>query len=599
MPKTFKTKKNMLSFFVDGSKRYFIPSIIFVCFLVCFDLLNPRIIGYVVDFLKGDTDGFPGFVTAIIDSLGGRDCILSAMWIIALIIIGINLVGAVCRYAFKMFNALTAEHMVKHMRDTLFEKVMHLPFKWHDENKTGDIIQRLTSDIDMIKNFMSEQLTSLIRVTLLIIISIAFMVSINPLLALASSAFIPVILLYSLKFHKGIGSAFEKVDVEEGVLSSIAQENISGLRVVRAFGREKYERERFESRNENYTGMWIHVMKLLSHFWFVTNLICGAKDVLVISLGAYMTVDGQMTAGEYVSFIAYSGMMNWPLRQLGRTISELSKAGVSLDRLMYIMNSESEEDDAAALDYPGAGDIEFKNVTFGYTDDGKVLDNVSLVIPAGKTVGIIGATGSGKSSLVALLDDLYELKKDQGSIHIAGVDIRSIKKSELRKNIALILQETFLFSGSLSENLKIASSLSDEDMKAAVDTADLTSTIERFENHYDTFVGEKGVTLSGGQKQRVAIARALLRKSPVIIFDDSLSAVDAETDSRIRKALKESCKDSTVILISHRISSVMKADKIFVMDAGHIIESGTHEELLAAGGRYAYIYGLQSAGMEV
>ena len=319
----------------------------------------------------------------------------------------------------------------------------------------------------------------------------------------------------------------------------------------------------------------------------------------MISLGAYMTVDGQMTAGEYVSFIAYSGMMNWPLRQLGRTISELSKAGVSLDRLMYIMNSESEEDDAAALDYPGAGDIEFKNVTFGYTDDGKVLDNVSLVIPVGKTVGIIGATGSGKSSLVALLDDLYELKKDQGSIHIAGVDIRSIKKNELRKNIALILQETFLFSGSLSENLKIASSLSDEDMKAAVDTADLTSTIERFEKHYDTFVGEKGVTLSGGQKQRVAIARALLRKSPVIIFDDSLSAVDAETDSRIRKALKESCKDSTVILISHRISSVMKADKIFVMDAGHIIESGTHEELLAAGGRYAYIYGLQSAGMEV
>ena len=422
----------MLAFFMDGSKRYFIPSILAACLLVCFDLINPRLIGFVVDFLKGDMDGFPGFVKSVIDALGGRDELLDRLWIIALLIIGINLLGSVFRYSFKLLNSVSAEHMVKHMRDTLFEKVMHLPFKWHDENKTGDIIQRLTSDVDMIKNFMSEQLTSLVRVIMLISVSAVFMLRINLLLSLASFLFIPVIFLYSLKFHSGIKSAFEKVDAEEGVLSSIAQENISGLRVVRAFGREKYEKARFEDRNENYTGMWIHMMKLLSRFWFATNLICGAKDVLIISLGAYFAIEGDMTAGEYIAFITYSGMMNWPLRQMGRTISEMSKAGVSLERLMYIMDQDEEEDAKDAVDYPGDGDIVFDNVSFGY-DDIKVLDKVSFVIPGGRTVGIIGATGSGKSSLVSLLDALYDLPDGGGSIKIAGIDIKNIKKSHFRK----------------------------------------------------------------------------------------------------------------------------------------------------------------------
>ena len=599
MKKSFNTKRKMLAFFVDGSKRYFIPSLLSVCLLVCFDLINPRLIGYTVDFLKGDTAGFTAFLTMLIDRFGGRDALLSRLYIIAVLVILINLVGALCRYAFRLLNSMSAEHMVKHMRDALFEQVMHLPFKWHDINKTGDIIQRLTSDVDMIKNFMSEQLTSLLRVVVLIIIALAFMFGINMWLAAVSAAFIPLIFLYSFRFHKNIGSAFEKVDVEEGVLSSIAQENISGLRVVRAFGREKYERERFESRNENYTGMWIHMMKLLSRFWFITNVMCGLKDVLIISLGAYFAIDGQMTAGEYVSFAVYSGMLNWPLRQLGRTLSEMSKAGVSLDRLMYIMNSVTECDDEDAVDYPGCGDIVFDDVSFGYEDEKKILDHVSLTIPAGKTVGIIGATGSGKSSLVSLMDALYDLPAGSGRISIAGKDLKKIKKSSLRKNIGLVLQETFLFSGKLSENLTIASDASEDEMKKAVSIADLDSTIERFEKHYDTFVGEKGVTLSGGQKQRVAIARALLRKTPVLVFDDSLSAVDARTDAKIREGLYNSFAGSTVILISHRITTVMKADIIYVMDGGHIAECGSHDELVAAGGKYRHIFDLQRAGTEV
>jgi len=592
--KRFPNRWSMVLYFLKGSVRFFIPSVIFVCLLVLFELVNPKIIGYTVDFVTQNFETIPSYLMNMVERLGGVEYCLDNLWIFSIVVICIALVGALCRYTFIMFNSMMAENLVKNMRDRLYDQVIHLPFSWHDNNRTGDIIQRATSDVDMIKNFISEQMTNLFRMIVLITLAIIFMVNIHWALTLVSVAFIPIVVGYSLLFHKKIGSAFEKVDSEEGKLSAIAQENISGLRVVRAFGRERYERDRFETKNEHYTGLWIKMMHILGTFWTTNDVISGVQMTAVLAVGAYFAVRGDISAGDYVAFIAYNSTIIWPVRQLGRMISELSKAGVSIDRLMYIMNSDREKDAPDAGAFPDKYDIDFENVTFSYTDK-VVLDKLNLHINQGQTIGILGGTGTGKSTLLALLDGLYEVDDGKGSIRIGGVDIRKIKKSELRNNIGLVLQEPYLFSRSLEDNIKIAVDADHEEVEKAVETASLKETISRFNDGYDTYVGEKGVTLSGGQKQRTAIARTLIRKTPIMIFDDSLSAVDAQTDAKIRAGLLSIGGGATVILISHRITTLMNADRIFVIEDGKICEQGNHEELMKLGGRYRHIFNLQSA----
>lgn len=587
-----------IRFFMKGSVRFFLCSVIFVCLLVVFELVNPKVIGWTVDFVTGDMSRMPQFLKDLVERLGGRSWCIEHLWVFSLIVAGIAVIGAVCRYAFRMFNGTMAETLVKRMRDTVYDQVIHLPFKWHDDNRTGDIIQRATSDVDMVRNFISEQLTSVFRMVILLVLAISMMASINGWLTLAAAAFIPVIIGYSLIFHRKIGSAFEKADTEEGKLSAIAQENISGLRVVRAFGRERYERERFEGKNETYTKLWVRTMQLLSIFWITNDIIGGLQMITVLGLGAHLAVAGAISAGEYVSFIAYNGMLIWPVRQLGRVISEMSKAGVSIDRLRYILDSKREEDAEGAVGFPDSTDIDFEKVSFSY-GEGEVLKGLDLHIKAGQTIGILGGTGTGKSTMAALLDGLYELPEENGCIKVGGIDIRSIKKHELRKNIGLMLQEPYLFSRTLEENITIAAPKSTHaDVEAASKGASLDTAIERFNEGYKTPVGERGVTLSGGQKQRTAIARTLIRKTPVMIFDDSLSAVDAQTDAKIRAGLAQAGQGVTVILISHRITTLMNADRIFVIEDGRVAEEGSHEELLALGGRYRRIYDLQSAFTE-
>lgn len=607
---TYDTRAKMVFFFLKGCKRYFALAILFVCLLVLFELINPKIIGYTVDYIIGDEEKIPSFLLSFVEQIGGRGYALSHLWIFSLIVIGIALGGAICRYCFRLFNSMGAEHLVKRMRDQLYEHITHLPYAWQDVNKTGDIIQRCTSDVDMIKNFISEQMTNLFRMIVMIILALYFMSKVHGILTLVAAAFIPIVIGYSFFFHKKIGESFEKVDTEEGKLSAIAQENLTGVRVVRAFGREKYERDRFETKNESYTNFWVYLMRLLTTFWVTNDMLSGTQMITILSLGAYFAVKGEMSAGDYVAFLSYNGLLTFPVRQLGRVVSELSKAGISIDRIRYIMNSKVEEDKADALDFPGNGDIVFENVSFCYEMEGKnpgemvlsepVLSGVSFTIKKGQTIGILGGTGAGKSTLVHLLDGLYELPKENGSIRINGVDIRDMKKSKLREHIGMVLQEPYLFSRSIEENIKIAKAeATHADVERAVEIASLSSSIHKFKDGYETYVGERGVTLSGGQKQRTAIAQMLIRKPEIMVFDDSLSAVDSQTDAKIRKGLKEAGKDSTVILISHRITTLMQADQIFVLEDGRMIESGNHDSLMAQGGNYKKIFELQSAQQEV
>ena len=435
--------------------------------------------------------------------------------------------------------------------------------------------------------------------------SLAFMYSMNPKLTLIAAIAAPIVVTYSVIFYGKIRSRFEICDENEGVLSTIVQENLTGVRVVRAFGREEFERERFEKQNVYFTGLWIHLMKLLSAFWSTSDFISGLQILLVLVLGSLFCIRGELTPGEFIAFISYNGMLIWPVRFLGRVISEMSKAGVSIDRIRYIMNSEPERDrpnpvSRGQTEQAAHGDIVFDHVSFGYENGTDVLNDVSFRVKAGTTLGILGSTGSGKTTLMHLLTRLYELPPEKGIITLGGINVADMRAQDLRDCIGMVLQEPFLFSRTIGENISIRDrDLPIEEIRRAAGIACVDESITEFTQGYDTMVGERGVTLSGGQKQRVAIARMLTQKAPVMIFDDSLSAVDSETDVKIRQQLQTLLGKSTVILISHRITTLMQADYILVLDRGRIIEEGTPAELASSNGMYRKIYDIQLGYAEI
>ncbi len=588
------TKMSLVWDFLEGSKGFFAISIIATLLVNVFEMISPQVIRSTVDSVIGDAPlDLPAWAVKLVEAAGGVGYLKNHLWVIGIVIALLALGSGVFRYLYMLFNSKGAERFVKTMRNRLFAHIQRLPFSWHMKNQTGDIIQRCTSDVDMIKNFVSEQLTSVFRIVLMIVLSLFFMFSMNVKLTMVALVFIPIIVAYSWGFHAKIHERFMKCDENEGVLSTIAQENLTGIRVVRAFGREKFEKDRFEKQNQIYTNAWMRLCVVLSLFWGAGDLVSGLQIMLVVVLGAYFCVQGEMTAGEFIAFVSYNTMLVWPVRSLGRTISEMSKAGVSVERIRYIMNSQAEQDKPDAVTPDMDGDIEFNHVTFGYGEV-PVLSDVSFRIPKGTTFGILGSTGSGKSTLMHLMNRLYDLPEEQGTITIGGVDIRDMKGEWVRKHIGMVLQEPFLFSRTIGENIGITQEkLTLSDIREAAAIACVDGAITDFTKGYDTLVGERGVTLSGGQKQRTAIARMLIQKTPIMVFDDSLSAVDAETDTRIRQALKSKLAEATVILIAHRVTTLMQADCIMVMDRGKVAEIGSHEELMAKNGIYRKIYDMQ------
>ena len=587
--------------FLKGAKRYFFVTILAAGVTALADMLQPQIIRAAVDCALGGKEGdFPAFVMDAVNSIGGFAYLGQHLWIMALAILAVAVVQVASNYTFRVYNTKASETLVKSMRDQLFSHIQRLPFSWHMKNKTGDIIQRCTSDIETTKNFLSEQLTAVFRVVILLILSMYFMVSMHGALTVIALVPMPLIIWYSMHFHKQIHDGFTQCDENEGKLSAMAQENLTGVRVVRAFGQERAEMDKFTKQNDYYTSLWIKMARIMSKFWSVSDIFSGIQVMLVVIFGAYFCIHGSLTEGEYIAFISYNSMLVWPIRELGRMITEMSKAGVSIDRVAYIMHSPVESDDPAAVDAPMDGDICFEHVRFAYENAPELLHDIHFTMKAGTTLGILGGTGSGKSTLMMLLDKLYLLDENSGRITIGGTDIRKIRTEQLRKHIGMVLQETFLFSRTIAENIGITSPEVDLDaIRAAAEAAALDETITSFAQGYETMVGERGVTLSGGQKQRTAIARMLTQETPIMIFDDALSAVDTQTDARIRQAISQKFGKASVILISHRITTLSAADKIIVLDRGRIVEEGTHEELKQNGGIYQKIYETQSGSREV
>ena len=594
-------KLSLLWQFLKGAKRYFLVTVLAAGVTALADMIQPQIIRAAVDCALGGQEGdFPDFVMEIINSIGGFAYLGQHLWIMAAAILVVAVFQVVSQYIFRVYNTKASETLVKTMRDQLFSHIQRLPFSWHMKNRTGDIIQRCTSDIETTKNFLSEQLTSVFRIVILLILSITFMTSMHGLLTLIALIPMPLIITYSIHFHQKIHEGFTDCDENEGKLSAMAQENLTGVRVVRAFGQERAEMDKFTKQNDYYTSLWIKMAKIMSKFWSVSDVFSGIQVMLVVVFGAYFCITGSLTEGEYIAFVSYNSMLVWPIRQLGRMISEMSKAGVSIDRVFYIMASPVETDDEDAVEVPMDGDICFENVNFSYENSPELLHNINFTMKAGTTLGILGGTGSGKSTLMLLLDKLYLLEEGSGRITIGGTDIRKIRTDHLRRNIGMVLQEPFLFSRTIAENIGIASPEIDmEAIRSAAAAAALDDTITSFAQGYETMVGERGVTLSGGQKQRAVIARMLTHETPIMIFDDALSAVDTQTDAKIRQAIHKRFGKASVILISHRITTLSAADKIIVLDRGRIVEEGTHEELKQGGGIYQKIHETQSGSKEV
>ena len=597
---TKKGKARLLWRFLKGSKGLFLLSILMTAFMALADMLTPQIIRVAVDnVISGKAMEAGSLAEKLVSWAGGAEYLRTHMWIMAGAVLAVAVLKVLSQYGFTLSNTGASETLVKTMRDLLYTHIGRLPFSWHMKNHTGDIIQRCTSDIDTTRNFVAGQLTQLLRIVILVIMSMVFMLGMNPWLTLIALLPMPFIVLYSVKFHNKIGEGFKDCDEAEGRLSAMAQENLTGVRVVRAFGREKYERDRFEKHNEEYTGLWVRMGGVMSRFWSTSDVLSGLQIMLVVVFGVVFCLKGRMQEGEYIAFLAYNGQLVWPLRMLGRMISEMSKAGVAVDRIGYIMDSPAETDVENPLTPDMTGDIAFEHVNFAYDGCPQMLHDIHFTMKAGTTLGILGGTGSGKSTMMLLLDRLYDLPAENGRITIGGVDIAQISREHLRKNIGIVLQEPFLFSRTLQENLAITDDgLTLTDIREAARAACLDDTIQGFTKGYDTFVGERGVTLSGGQKQRAAIARMLTQNTPIMIFDDSLSAVDAETDAKIRSALEKRFGSATIILISHRISTLSKADQVIVLDRGRIAEMGTPEELAHAGGLYQRISEIQTMTTE-
>ncbi len=590
----------MLWRFLRGSVWLFGVTILCAGLMALADMITPQIIRVAVDNVIGGSPLTEGTLTArLVERVGGAQYLHARLWILAGAVVVVALVKAASQYFFRVTNTKATETFVKTARDALFTHIEHLPFSWHMQNKTGDIIQRCTSDIETIKRFISEQMTNVFRIIILVVLSMIFMFSMNVPLTLIVLVPMPVIVAYSVRFHRSIRAGFIDCDENEGKLSAMVQENLTGVRVVRAFGRERYERDRFHDHNAFYAGLWVKMARLMARYWSTADLLSYGQAMLVVVFGAVFCIQGKMTSGEYIAFISYNALLTWPIRQLGRMISDMSKAGVSLERLEYIMDSRVEADKPDASAPPLDGDIAFEHVNFAYEGCPQMLHDISFTMKAGTTLGILGGTGSGKSTMMLLLDRLYDLPAENGRITIGGVDIADMQAEHLRRNIGIVLQEPYLFSRTLGENIGITKDgITLTEIREAARAACLEETIDSFTNGFETFVGERGVTLSGGQKQRAAIARMLTQSTPIMIFDDSLSAVDTETDAKIRAAIEKRFGSASIILISHRITTLQKADQILVLDHGRIAEQGTHDQLKKAGGVYQKIYEIQSLAGE-
>jgi ABC-type multidrug transport system, ATPase and permease components len=578
---------------LPGLKRYLFGIVIVNVIFVAMSLLSPLLVSFLKDNVI-DLQPITNPVLANIGALlGGVAYIRENLWLTAALVVGVSVISCIVVFFRGRWNSKVAERLVERLRNKVFQHLLLLPYSYHVKAKTGDLIQRCTSDVDQIRRVFAGQLSELVYSLTIASIAIPMLFSLHSQLALISIMCMPIIIIFAFIFFGLMQKAFLASDVAEGAMSDTIQENLSAIRVVKAFNRESYELAQFQKKNDVFYKDTFHMIELLGIYWGVSDFICLTQILIVVLFGISYTSMGALSVGNLFVFISYESVILWPIRNIGRIISDLGKVSVSIGRLQEITDVPIEDVVSGATPDLN-GDIVFDHVSFQYDDgDSEVLRDVSFTIHKGETVAIMGPTGSGKSSLVHLLTRLYDQTK--GVITINGNDLLQIQKHHLRKNVGIVLQEPFLFSKTILENIRLSNPEMDKErVMDAARIASVNHVIEEFERGYDTLVGEKGVTLSGGQKQRIAIARTVINEAPILIFDDSLSAVDTQTDAEIREAIQNLSKDITTLIITQRVSSSEHADKILVLEEGHITQQGTHAQLLNEEGLYQKVYEIQS-----
>ncbi len=574
----------------------FLLSFIATVMVVIIGFLTPLMLSEIVDSILGDSPfTMPDFLLQPIEALGGRDFLRANLWIPALALILINVINGVFTFIKGRYSAVASEDIAQTLRNQLYSHLQHLPFAYHVKAQAGELIQRCTSDVDTIRRFLSVQVMQVVNAILMIIIAMVILLQRSVPITLYSLILVPPLFCFASWFFNRVHKSFEIADEADGVMNAVLQENLSGVRVVRAFGQQQREVEKFDKVNDDLRAKNLHLNMLLSVYWGGGDTLSMLQTLLTLVVCIIYACRGDITVGTMIVFNSTLSMLLFPIRQLGRTLSDAGKAMVSMKRIQAILHEEPEPDEPNALKPDLHGDIVFDHVSFAYADDNlPVLRDLTFTIPAGSTAAVLGGTGSGKSTMMYLLQRLYA--PTSGKITIGGVDIRQIDRTYLREHVGLILQEPFLYSKSIRENVGITRSKQEETfIRHAADIASASGFIAKADKGWDTVVGERGVTLSGGQKQRIAIARTLLKDNSILIFDDSLSAVDTETDAQIRAALRNEQKDVTTLIISHRVTTLSQADLILVLEDGRITQQGTHAELCKQPGLYQRINSIQNA----
>ena len=560
---------------------------------------SPLLLAETVDcVLGGKPSTLPAWSLGLLRGAGiSRQWIQGNLWFLAVALVVLHLLNGLFSYIKGRQSAVASEGIAMSLRERLYNHLQALPYSYHVRAETGDLIQRCTSDVDTVRRFLAVQVLEVVNALLMIGVALAILLQRSVSLTLISVVLTPAIFAFALWFFRRVKKSFKDADEAEGRMSAVLQENLSGVRVVRAFGQQEREVEKFDAVSEDYRRKSFRVNNLLSVYWGGGDLLTMLQQLITLVVCVVLAVRGDITVGMLILFTNYVGQLLWPVRQLGRTLSDTGKSLVAMERMQNILDTQAEPEEPDALKPDLSGDIVFDHVSFAYPDDGvPVLRDVSFTIPAGKTAAVLGGTGSGKSTMMLLLQRLYE--PTEGTITIGGTDLRRIDRAWLRAHVGLILQEPFLYSRTIRENVGIARRNPDEDeIERAAGIAAASGFIAKADKGYDTVVGERGVTLSGGQKQRIAIARTLLKDNQILVFDDSLSAVDTETDARIREALRHEQQGVTTLIISHRVTTLSQADLILVLEDGRIADQGTHSELAARPGLYQRIYAIQS-GLE-
>jgi ATP-binding cassette subfamily B protein len=581
----------------EGHHVLYWVSILTQVFMIVAQVFLTFLTKVAVDTLQGDLESARAVEQWVIFAItggNGTQFLYDHMAVILpLAVLVAGVIAAFMSLARMSLRSLTAAEINGSMQLIVFNHLERLPYSYYKRNKSGDLIQTCTRDLDVLRKFLIGDVSSVNWTFWICLFCFSILMSISWKLTLVALCLFPLMFIYSFFLIKKVRTLYRATDDSEGKMTDKINENLAAVRIVKAFNAERYEIDSFEKNLDDYKAKFIKWRKLSAFFFSSSDIFVFGSKLLSLLWGIYLCYTGEIDVGTLVLSFTFVNMMVWPLREVATTLSNMGQYIASADRVALILDAPI-EDTTSGLTPTIKGDIVFDKVGFKYDDaTEEVIHDISFSVKAGQTIAIMGKTGSGKSTLSLLLTRLYDYTS--GSIKVDGVELRDIQKSYLRRNIVPVLQDPFLFSKSIQENILMANKhASKEEVQRAAKIAAIHDTIVSFKDGYDTPVGEKGMSLSGGQKQRVAIARTIVSNAPVLIFDDSLSAVDTETDLMIRQNLKELEKGTTTFIITHRISTAKDADLIVVLDQGRVSEIGTHEELSKQEGLYKRIYEIQS-----